>query len=87
MPKIVIKKNKSDDNSEESPPIKEKGKPKILIGFIADKVGDYYLDENKCVWNDKAELVGCHENNKIYLYTEVKKKINNIKQKISFINI
>jgi len=70
-----------------SPEIKEELKVKKSNGFIADKVGDYFLDDNKCIWNEKAELVGCHENNKIYLYTEVKKKINIIKQKISFINI
>jgi hypothetical protein len=40
----------------------------IFIG-----VENYYMDDMNGVWNDKFQLIGAHMNNKIYLYSDIKK--------------
>lgn len=49
--------------------------------IVTDKKDNYYLDDFNGVWNENFELVGAYENNKIYLYGEIKKITNRILQK------
>ena len=51
--------------------------------FVVDKdiKNNYFLDDNNGVWNDKLQIIGAHENGKVYLYNDIKKTINKILNK------
>ncbi len=51
--------------------------------FVVDKdiKNNYYLDDNNGVWNDKLQIIGAHENGKVFLYDDIKKTINKILNK------
>lgn len=51
--------------------------------IITDKKDNYYLDDFNGVWNEKLELVGAYENNKIHLYQDIKKITDKITNRIS----
>lgn len=62
----------------------DSNKKKIYNNYlVADKdiKNNYYLDDFNGVWNDKLEIIGAHENGKVYLYNDITKTINKILNK------
>ena len=49
--------------------------------IITDKKDNFYLDDFNGVWSSNFELIGAYENNKIYLYDDIKKITSRILQK------
>ena len=58
---------------------KTKTKSNTSAIIIADKKGEYYYDDNGCIWNNNFEWVGSYENNKDFYFKDIKKTIKKIK--------
>ncbi len=59
-------------------------KKKVYNNYLVadkDSKSNYYLDDFNGVWNDKLEIIGAHENGKVYLYNDIKNTINKILNK------
>jgi len=54
---------------------------KISGYIVVDKKDNYYMDDFNGVWNEKLELIGAYDNDKIYLYDNIKKIANKILHK------